>query len=227
MKEKFLKILKNRYSVIVILLIATLLSLADRNIGYFFGLGIVMFLLWQKNWDYKDFGFGKKITQNTMVKSIGLTIILFVGLTIIETFLQQHFGKFNLSSLDDIRGDFGNYSIIMIIMWVFAALGEELLFRGYYMQGFAKLFGGSNKAWLIAALLISIYFGISHSYQGIAGIMAVTLSGLFFSMIYYWNRNNLAIAVLVHGFYDTIGLTLIYLNKENTFYNWILKFLSE
>jgi membrane protease YdiL (CAAX protease family) len=226
MKDKLSKLLENPYSVIAVLIIASLLSLADRNFGYFFGLGVVLFIVWRNRWDWSIFGFGKKINLKTILIGICLTIPLFVGQGIIDVFLQRYFGELDLSSVEHIRGDFGNYLILMAIMWVFAAFGEELLFRGYYMQGFAKLFGGTNLAWLVAAILISIYFGISHSYQGTAGIISVFIGSMYFSMIYYMNRDNLALAALVHGFYDTIGLTLIYMNKDGVFSDWVFNLIK-
>lgn len=225
-KDKIYYFLTKPYSVVVVLLISTVLSLSDRNLGYFFGLGVVLFIVWRKKWDWSTFGIGKKVTKKTIVNGLWLTIPLFVGLSIVEPYLQNYYGELNLSSVDDIRGDFGNYAILMIIMWIFAAFGEELLFRGFYMKGFAKLFGNSNTAWVLSAVLISIYFGVSHSYQGTAGIIAVAIASMYFSFIYYKNRNNLALAALVHGFYDTIGLTLIYLNKDGIFSDWILGLMN-
>lgn len=110
-----------------------------------------------------------------------------------------------------------------MIVWVFAAFGEELLFRGYYMKGLANLFGGSGVAWIISAILTSFYFGISHFYQGPAGVVSVTLAGLQFALLFYWNRSNLALVVLVHEFYDTIALTLIYSNRDGLLMDWAYK----
>ena len=187
MKDKIYQFLTKPYSVVAVILVATLLSLADRNFGYFFGLGVVLFLAKKEKWDWANFGFGRKISFQTVIKSLWLAILFFLGSSLIDTFLQQYFGDFNLSSLDDIRGDFGNYAIIMVVMWVFAAFGEELLFRGYYTQRFAKLFGDSNTAWIASIILIDIYIGLSHSYQGTAGAIAVTLSGFFFYVVNYTN----------------------------------------
>jgi len=41
----------------------------------------------------------------------------------------------------------------MVIVWVFAAFGEEILFRGYYMKALAELLGNNNKAWLFSAFI--------------------------------------------------------------------------
>ncbi len=226
MKSKIFNFLSKPYAVVIVFILATLLHLADRNFGYFFGLGVVLFLVWQHRWNWGIVGYGQKLNRNTLIKGLLLTIPIFVGLSIVEPILQQLFGAFDLSSVDDVRGDIGNYLFILFIVWTFAAFGEELLFRGYYMQGFAKLLGGSNISWLVSALMMSAYFGFTHFYQGPAGAIAVFLGGFYFSMIYYFNRNNLMVGALVHGFYDTIGLTLIYLNLDGALSDWVLRLIG-
>ena len=139
---------------------------------------------------------------------------------LIDGALQHYLGENDLSSLEDLRGDFANYAIMMVIMWVFAALGEEILFHGYYMKRLAKLFGGSSIAWGVAGVLIAIYFGISHGYQGLSGIIGVAIGSLFFAFMFYRNRTNLLLLVLIHGIYDSIWLTLIYLNKDSSVGSW-------
>ena len=131
----------------------------------------------------------------------------------------------NLSSLDDIRGDFGSYAILMVVVWVFAAFGEEVLFHGYYMRSFEKLFGDTKKAWMLSGLLIAIYFGISHGYQGLSGIIGVGIGSLFFAALYYKNKTNLLLLVLIHGIYDSIWITLIYLNKDSLVNEWFQQLL--
>lgn len=111
-------------------------------------------------------------------------------------------------------------------MWIFAAFGEEFLFSGYYMKHLAEFLGDTDKAWFISAIILSIYFGASHNYQGTAGVIAVALSSSISFFIFYKNRTNLALLVFTHGFYDTIGLTLIYLNKDRLFYEWAIKLIN-
>jgi membrane protease YdiL (CAAX protease family) len=106
-------------------------------------------------------------------------------------------------------------------MWVFAAFGEEFLFSGYYMKALAELLGNSNKAWWLSAFLTSIYFGVSQGYQGTVGIVGGFLWSFFISMIFNKNRNNLLLLVLVHGFFDTVGITLLYLNKDHVITEWV------
>ena len=140
--------------------------------------------------------------------------------------MEIYFGKIDLSSIEEIRGDFASFFILFLIMWIFAAFGEEFLFSGYYMKHLAEYLGGTNKTWGISAIILSIYFGASHNYQGTTGMISVGLASSIFFYIFYRNRTNLALLVFTHGFYDTIGLTLIYLNKDRIFYEWALKLIT-
>lgn len=215
MKTILSNFLSKRYSIIAVIGISMILSIVDRNIGFFFGLGIVIYILRQNKWNWSIFGISEKFTLATLRNSIIISVLYFFTMLIIDSITQFYFGKHNLSSLDHIRGDFMNYSIIMLIMWLFAAFGEEILFHGYYMKGLAKLFGDTKKAWVLSGSLIALYFGISHSYQGISGTIGVTLGSLFFAWLFYKNKTNLVLLILIHGIYDSICLTLIFLNKDN------------
>jgi membrane protease YdiL (CAAX protease family) len=209
------------------MIIAPILSIADRNFGYFFGLFIALFLLWQSGWNWAKFGFRKKVNLTTMFSGLLLAIAIFIIVDIcIQPFLEIYFGQIDLSSIDEIRGDFASFFILFLIMWVFAAFGEEFLFSGYYMKHLAELFGNTDKAWLISAIVLSIYFGISHNYQGTSGMIAVGLASTIFFLTFYKNRTNLALLVFAHGFYDTIGLTLIYLNEDRIFFDLVSQLMN-
>jgi membrane protease YdiL (CAAX protease family) len=228
MKNKIYRFLSKSYIVIIVMIIAPILSIADRNFGYFFGLFVALFLLWGSGWDWAKFGFGQKINLRTILRGLLLALAIFFIIDIcIQPFLEIYFGKIDLSSIEEIRGNFASFFILFLIMWVFAAFGEEFLFSGYYMKHFAELFGDSNKAWLTSAIVLSVYFGISHNYQGTSGMIAVGLSSTIFFFTFYKNRKNLALLVFAHGFYDTIGLSLIYLEKDRIFYDLVLNMIKK
>ncbi len=220
MKSKINNFLLKPYSVLIVILISILLCFVDTNLGYFFGLGVVILIAWQKKWDWSFFGIGQKLNIKTIINSVWITILYFFATGIIDGVLQHYLGDHDLSSLDNLRGEFSNYAVMMVIMWVFAALGEELLFQGYYMKRLAKLFGGTRIAWGISGALVALYFGISHGYQGLSGIIGITIGALFFAFLFYKNKTNLLLLVLIHGLYDSIWLTLIYLNKDRQVSAW-------
>ena len=149
MKTKIYNFLIKPYIVILTMLIAPLFGFIDRNFVFFFGLGIAFTILWTSNFDWSKFGIGQKITKKTVLKSILITLFFFIGFSIIDSILQNYLGDFDLSSVEDIKGNLAGYIAIMVIMWVLAAFGEEFLFRGYYMKSLAELLGNSNKAWLL------------------------------------------------------------------------------
>lgn len=222
MKTKLYNFLNKPYAVVLIMLIAPLFGFIDRNLSFFFGLGVAFLILWRSNFDWSRFGIGQKITRKTIIKSLIISIVLFIVFSfIIDPLLIKLFGDFDLSSINDIRGNLLGFIILMVIVWVFAAFGEEILFRGYYMKALAELFGNNNKAWVFSAFITSLYFGISHAYQGITGVVSVFLWSFVISLIFNKNRNNLLLLVLIHGIEDTIGITLIFLNKDHLITEWV------
>ena len=228
MKDKLYRFLIKPYTVIIVMIIAPILSIADRNFGYFFGLFVALFLLWGSGWNWAKFGFGQNLNFKTISRGLLLALAIFFIIDIcIQPFLEIYFGTIDLSSIEEIRGDFTSFFILFIIMWVFAAFGEEFLFSGYYMKHLAELLGNTNKSWLISVIVLSVYFGISHNYQGTSGMIAVGLSSTIFFFTFYKNRKNLALLVFAHGFYDTIGLSLIYLEKDRIFYDLVLNMIKK
>jgi len=222
MNTKIYNFLNKPYAVVLIMLIAPLFGFIDRNLTFFFGLGVAFLILLGSNFDWSRFGIGQKITQKTIIKSLIISIVLFIVFSfIIDPLLIKWFGDFDLSSISDIRGNLLGFIILMIIVWVFAAFGEEILFRGYYMKALAELLGNNNKAWILSAFITSLYFGISHAYQGITGVVSVFLWSFVISLIFNKNRCNLLLLVLIHGIGDTIGITLIYLNKDHLISDWV------
>ena len=227
MKSKIYNYLNKPYAVVIIMLIAPLFGFIDRNITFFFGLGTAFLILIGSNFDWGRFGIGRKITVKTVLKSLIISIVLFfVFHTFVDTLLQHWLGEYDLSSVEDVEGNLVGYIVLLVIVWIFAAFGEEFLFRGYYMKALAELLGNKNKDWVFSAIITSLYFGISHIYQGMSGSLAVFLWSLIISLIFIKNRDNLILLILVHGFYDTIGVTMIFLNSDFGISEWAFNLLT-
>ncbi|WP_394748972.1 CPBP family intramembrane glutamic endopeptidase [Spongiimicrobium salis] len=225
MKSKVYSVLTKKYVAVLTMLLTPLLGFIDRNLVFFAGLSVALLILWASNFRWSHFGFGKKINLKAILRNFSIAFLLVLVFYTIEAFLEVYFGKIDISSLEDIRGNLVGYIVTMIVVWIFAAFGEEFLFRGYYMKQLVALFGGTKKAWWLSAIIISIYFGISHMYQGPAGIIGIALWHFCVSMIFYKDRGNLIATILIHGFYDTIGLTLLYFSQERMIYDWVVGLL--
>lgn len=215
MKTKIYNTLTKSYIVLLVMLFAPLLNYFDRNFSFFFGLAIVLLILWSSNYKWSLFGFTKKLTLKTIVYSVLLTAGLIVFDNLVCTIVDSYLGAPNLSSLEDIKHNAINFIVILIVVWTIVAFGEEFLFTGYYMNWLAKFFGNTTRAWIASGIIVSIYFGISHYYQGASGVISIIIISLLEAYIFYKNKNNLWIPILMHGLHDTWGLTFLYLDEAS------------
>lgn len=113
--------------------------------------------------------------------------------------------------LADITGDLKMAGLYLLIVWTFAAFGEEIAYRGYLLTRAAEFGGGSTAAWWIAMVLVSVLFGYGHYYKGPVGIIDSGVAGVILGSAYLLCRRNLWVAVLAHGFIDTIGIGFLFL----------------
>ena len=142
-----------------------------------------------------------------------------VGLELFDLFgkqplLTRLLGKPpDLSGFPAVRGNL-KFALLMIgLIWILAAFGEELVYRGYLMNRTADLGGGTRVAWIASLLLVSALFGFSHYQQGLTGIIEEGSDGLILGLLYLGCRRNLAVPIVAHGVCDTIDIVLLFLGK--------------
>lgn len=224
-RQKTGKLLTSPFIVIEVIIISSFLMLWFGNAGYFFGIGVVILTLWSIKWDWSFVGLGDIKWGSSLRPAIGYTLMIILLNDFLFEPLVEIITKtpIDLSMFEGLRDNTTNYLVMLVVMWVFAAFGEELLYRGYLMKRLANLLGNKNNSWIIATFLSAIVFGVVHSYQGTSGMLTTGMVGLILGFAFYHNRNNLLIGMLVHGIYDTYGLTLIYLGKELVIKNMMIE----
>jgi len=99
----------------------------------------------------------------------------------------------------------------LLIVWSFAAFGEELSYRGYLLTRAADMFGRSNAAYLFGMVLVAVLFGFGHYYKGPAGVLDSTYSGLVLGGAFLLSGRNLWAAILAHGITDTFALFVVFM----------------
>jgi len=178
---------------------------------YLFLLGWVSLRLRRVQW--KQIGFTRYRTWGTtlllgMAYGLGLELFDLFGK---QPLLTHLLGKPpDLSGFPDVRGNLKYALLIVVVIWILAAFGEELVYRGYLMNRVADLGRGTRKAWIASLLLISALFGFSHYAQGLTGILEEASDGLILGLIYLVYRQNLAIPIVAHGVCDTIDIALLF-----------------
>jgi membrane protease YdiL (CAAX protease family) len=91
-------------------------------------------------------------------------------------------------------------------VWAFAALGEEIAYRGYLLTRAADIGRRSVAAYWIGIVLVSILFGYGHYYKGASGIIDSGVAGLILGTAYMLAGRNLWASIFAHGFIDTFGI---------------------
>jgi membrane protease YdiL (CAAX protease family) len=114
-----------------------------------------------------------------------------------------------------ITGNIGFALLALLVVWVFAAFGEEIAYRGYLLTRAADLGKRSTNAYWIGVVLVSILFGYGHYYKGPAGIVDSGIAGLILGSAYMLSGRNLWTSILAHGFIDTFGVTVLYFGWDS------------
>lgn len=114
------------------------------------------------------------------------------------------------SSFEQLRGNLPVCLFALLLVWSATAFGEEIIFRGYFMRQFVKIFGESKVSIFINIVLFACFFGFMHSQQGITGQLVTGIIGGLLSILFYLRKYDLWFIIAVHGYFDTIALICIY-----------------
>jgi uncharacterized protein len=89
--------------------------------------------------------------------------------------------------------------IVWVVVSFTAGFCEESMFRGYLMTRIRLL--GKFSGWSIATIVSAIAFGICHAYQGWPGLIAITIYGVLFSLLYI-RTGSLWPGIIAHSLWD-------------------------
>lgn len=103
----------------------------------------------------------------------------------------------------------------LLLIWTFAAFGEELAYRGYLLTRAADVLGRTNAGYFASMIVIAILFGFGHYYKGPAGVLDSTYSGLVLGGAYLLSGRNLWAPILAHGISDTFAVVVLFLGWAN------------
>jgi membrane protease YdiL (CAAX protease family) len=145
-----------------------------------------------------------------------LGMLLGIGMEALELFVTQPLlvkltGSY--PDLSEFRIVIGNFRLLLIMLagsWILAALGEELVWRGYLLNRIADLFGRSAPGWAAALLLVSVAFGAAHANQGITGVVENTLAGVLLGLMYLACGRTLIVPIVAHGITDSLDSLILF-----------------
>jgi len=132
---------------------------------------------------------------------------IFLGQFVIEPITGFFWPPSSAPALaNEIAGNLKMALFALLLVWTFAAFGEEIAYRGYLLTRAADIGGRSTMAYWLGIVLVSILFGYGHYYKGPSGIIDSGVAGLILGAAYMVAGRNLWACVLTHGFIDTFGV---------------------
>ncbi len=109
-----------------------------------------------------------------------------------------------------VEGNLQVTIVWLLLVWLTAGFGEEIILRGYFMRQFVKFFGDNKMSLAINILIFSSFFGYMHMQQGITGQLVAASTGALLSIIFYMRKCDLWFMIMVHGFFNTLGILGFY-----------------
>ena len=107
---------------------------------------------------------------------------------------------------NEITGNVKMALVALLLVWTFAAFGEEISYRGYLLTRAADIGSRSTAAYWLGIVLVSVLFGYGHYYKGASGIIDSGIAGLILGGAYMVAGRNLWACIFAHGFIDTFGV---------------------
>lgn len=170
-------------------------------------LGLISIRLRDRRWSAMGF---KRPTswRRILLIAVGAAALrILLGQFVIEPVTGSYCPKPIAPALaNEITGNVKIALLALLIVWTFAAFGEEIAYRGYLLTRAADIGGRSITAYWIGIVFVSILFGYGHYYKGPSGIIDSGIAGLILGTAFILAGRNLWVCILAHGFIDTFGV---------------------
>lgn len=162
-------------------------------------------------WKWSELGFGKPaLWWHPVIAAAGI----FAAVLLLSQYVKPFFMDFatppDISHLFGIQGNLPNLILALVLVWITAAILQELVFRAFLINALDLLLGRNSWSPWVAVLISAVIVGLMHAWQGIGGILMTACIGLIFGIAYLLNGRRIPGIILAHGIIDTISLVSIY-----------------
>jgi membrane protease YdiL (CAAX protease family) len=163
---------------------------------------------------FSDYGFFRPTARAVfMAVAAGLILGLAANL-LLDPLLVRLTGKeVDLGGYERVRGNLTGFVGLLALGWAVGGLFEEYFFRGYLFNRIRGFLRNRTVYRFSAIVLTSVVFAFAHAYQGITGILGTFIFSVIMGALFFYFRKNTWCLVLVHGCFDTVGITMLYLGR--------------
>lgn len=186
-----------------------------NEVPILFVIGLLSLRLRGGSWAATGLRFPISWRQTVLFALAAAALRIVLGSLLIEP-LTAHFWQPAVapSGSDQITGHALVAVEWLLLIWTFAAFGEEIGYRGYLLTRAAEVGGRSKAAYWAAVFVVAVLFGYGHYYKGPAGIVDSGMAGLILGAAYVLSGRNLWVCILAHGFIDTVGVVAAFLGWQ-------------
>jgi membrane protease YdiL (CAAX protease family) len=187
------------------------------GIGILTAILLIPAVMWVRNNGLADIGIQLSVNwTSTILQALGYGIFI----SLLSMILIEPLSEILTNTVHDL-GPVGkiknNWFVLLqtfVFVWLFVAIVEEVIFRGFLMTEISKIIGSGLLATIFNIVFTSVVFGFCHAYQNKCGIVTTGLIGSLFAIVFLISGRNLWVAILTHGFLDTIGILSIYFGVD-------------
>jgi len=182
-----------------------------NEVPILFVLGLISFRLRDGGW--RAMGLGMPASwRRTILIALGAAALRIVLSAAVIDPVTAHFWPAAKApeGVNEIAGHVTVALKWLLLVWTFAAFGEEIGYRGYLINRAADAGGRSKLAYWAGVVAVSVLFGYGHYYKGPAGMVDSGMAGLILGAAYVLSGRNLWVCILTHGFIDTVMLIAVF-----------------
>ena len=132
-----------------------------------------------------------------VARDIGIALAVWAVWSLIEYATSKGLGADNAKDISSMLPRGPAEIAVWVLLSMTAGFCEESIFRGYLQTQFRALTGS-----VVAAVAIqAVIFGVSHGYQGLRNVIAITVFGAIFGALAAW-RKSLKPGMILHAWTD-------------------------
>ncbi len=179
--------------------------------GYILITAVLAVLLLRRGLPLSKAGFGHRPDLRQLFLFVAALALLRAFAHTLAPLIEDLLGQGrNLERFSDVEGSTASFWALMATNWTLAAFGEEFSYRILLMRSLAHVLGDSRQARIAAVLIQAVLFGFIHVYQGPAGVVGATFTGLVLGTTVILARWSIWPVALAHGANNTFGIIQLF-----------------
>jgi membrane protease YdiL (CAAX protease family) len=157
----------------------TFYRVVPNEVPILFALGLISFHLRNGSWTAMGLCWPSSWRRTVLIALAAAALGILLGALVIDPITAHLWPPQHLPSGADQIAGHGMVALRwLLLIWTFAAFGEEIGYRGYLVNRAGDVGGRSKAAYCLGVLIVSVLFGYGHYYKGPAGVIDSGLAGL-------------------------------------------------